>query len=149
MRGQALFGESRLPTLAQYDPHNRFFEGHEGTQLFSGDSGVPLIRYHIADEGGVVSYDDMLAFRARQSALRRPRPRGPPHAVRLRLRPLPFHGFVFRGEHLPGKRHGWPRAGRCQRWLTGEFVLEVLEDADRDRHLGVTVELAPGQEARR
>ena len=43
---------SRLPTLVQYDPASRFFEVHDGTLLFSGDSGVPLIRYHIADEGG-------------------------------------------------------------------------------------------------
>ncbi|MFB9678699.1 hypothetical protein [Streptosporangium vulgare] len=28
--------------------------------------------------------------------------------------------------------------------VTGKFVLEVTEDAERDRHLTVTVELAPG-----
>jgi phenylacetate-CoA ligase len=32
-------------------------------------------------------------------------------------------------------------------WTTGKFVLEVVEDADQDRHLRVTVELAPGEEA--
>src|SRR5438874_1886495 len=46
-----LFGESRLPTLVQYDPQSRFFEDREGTLLFSGDNGAPLIRYHIADSG--------------------------------------------------------------------------------------------------
>jgi phenylacetate-CoA ligase len=55
-----LFGESRLPTLVQYDPQSRFFEvktesDHEvGTLLFSGDNGVPLIRYYIADHGGII-----------------------------------------------------------------------------------------------
>src|SRR5262249_30900031 len=48
-----LFGESRLPTLAQYDPRSRLFEEFEGTLVFSGDNGVPLIRYHIADTGGL------------------------------------------------------------------------------------------------
>ncbi|MGW4802233.1 phenylacetate--CoA ligase family protein, partial [Nonomuraea sp. NPDC004297] len=33
-----LFGESRLPTLLQYDPGVRFFETHQGTLLFSGGS---------------------------------------------------------------------------------------------------------------
>lgn len=45
-----LFGESRLPTLVQYDPLSRFFEVQDdGTLLFSGDSGMPLIRYHIIE----------------------------------------------------------------------------------------------------
>lgn len=60
-----LFGDSRLPTLVQYDPGSRYFEVHDGTLLFSGDNGVPLVRYHIADEGGVVTHDDMLRFCAR------------------------------------------------------------------------------------
>jgi phenylacetate-CoA ligase len=60
-----LFGDSRLPTLVQYDPASRFFEVHNGTLLFSGDNGVPLIRYHIADEGGVITHQDMLEFCSR------------------------------------------------------------------------------------
>jgi phenylacetate-CoA ligase len=60
-----LFGSSRLPTLLQYDPADRYFEQHDGTLLFTADGGVPLIRYHIADEGGVVDHAGMLAFCAR------------------------------------------------------------------------------------
>ena len=59
---EELFGEARLPTLVQYDPGSRFFEAHDGTLLFSADSGMPLVRYHIADEGGLIGYQDMLAF---------------------------------------------------------------------------------------
>ena len=59
---RALFGEARLPTLVQYDPLSRYFEVSEGTLLFTGDNGVPLIRYHIADEGGLIDYPAMLAF---------------------------------------------------------------------------------------
>ncbi|MGH3838907.1 MAG: hypothetical protein ACRDSF_24915, partial [Pseudonocardiaceae bacterium] len=29
-------------------------------------------------------------------------------------------------------------------WVTGKFVMESTEDADRDRHLAIAVELAPG-----
>jgi phenylacetate-CoA ligase len=57
-----LFGESRLPTLVQYDPTSRWFEVHEGTLVFSGDGGVPLIRYHLADTGGIITYEAMLQF---------------------------------------------------------------------------------------
>lgn len=58
---KAIFGEARLPTLCQYDPTNRYFEVIDGTLAFSGDNGVPLIRYHIADRGGILPYGDMLA----------------------------------------------------------------------------------------
>jgi phenylacetate-CoA ligase len=39
-----LFANSRLPPLVPYDPGSRFFEEIEGTLLFSGDNGIPLIR---------------------------------------------------------------------------------------------------------
>jgi phenylacetate-CoA ligase len=58
---QEIFGDTRLPTLCQYDPTNRYFEVVDGTLAFSGDNGVPLIRYHIADRGGIARYQDMLA----------------------------------------------------------------------------------------
>lgn len=46
----------------QFDPVNRYFEEKDKTLLFSGSNGVPLIRYHIADNGGVLSYEEMLTF---------------------------------------------------------------------------------------
>lgn len=58
---QEIFGETRLPTLCQYDPAGRYFEVVDGTLAFSGDNGVPLIRYHIADRGGILACDAMLA----------------------------------------------------------------------------------------
>ncbi len=61
---KALFGESRLPTLVQYDPISRFFEVQDNTLLFSGNNGIPLVRYNILDTGGIVSYDAMLEFLA-------------------------------------------------------------------------------------
>ena len=63
--GRELFGEARLPTLAQYDPYHRYFEAVDGTLIFSGDTGLPLLRYHIADSGGLIGYDEMLRFLAR------------------------------------------------------------------------------------
>lgn len=34
----------------------------KGTLLFSGDNGIPLVRYHISDAGGLVDYPAMLRF---------------------------------------------------------------------------------------
>jgi phenylacetate-CoA ligase len=146
---QALLGQSRLPTLVQYDPRSRFFEEQDGTLLFTADGGVPLIRYHIADEGGLLAYGQLLEFCAQHgfdplAELAGGRPADP----------LPFV-YVFGRSHLAVSFFGanvYPEnvaAGLEQPevsgWVTGKFVLEVTEDADRNRHLAITVELAPGE----
>ncbi len=148
-----LFGESRLPTLVQYDPHSRFFETHAGTLLFSGDNGIPLVRYHISDTGGVISYDRMLAFLSEQgfdpaAELKR-------HGGEHGIRPLPFV-YVFGRSHFTVSFFGaniYPENVTVgleqpviQEWVTGKFVLQTTEDADRNRVLSVVVELAPGVE---
>jgi phenylacetate-CoA ligase len=80
---RALFGETRLPTLVQYDPHARFFERHtDGTLIVSADGGAPLVRYHIADDGGLAGFDEMLD-RARALGF-------DPSPWRARARRLPF-----------------------------------------------------------
>jgi phenylacetate-CoA ligase len=149
-----LFGEARLPTLVQYDPGRRFFETHDGTLLFSADNGIPLLRYHIADEGGLIGYRDMLAFCARHgfdpvAGLGReagPGARG--------VRPLPF-AYVFGRSYFTVSYFGanvYPEnvtvgleQPAVSGWVTGKFVLEVADDADGNPRLSVTVELAPGE----
>lgn len=137
-----LFSESRLPTLVQYDPDVRFFEEHQGTLLFSGDNGIPLVRYHIADEGGLIEHGRMLEF-VRGHGFE-PEASGPER---------PF-AYVFGRSHFTVSYYGanvYPEniaigleQPEVAAAVTGKFVLEVLEDAERARHLTVTVELRPG-----
>ncbi|NEP09758.1 MAG: phenylacetate--CoA ligase family protein [Symploca sp. SIO2C1] len=156
---RSLFGESRLPTLVQYDPLSRFFEVDDGTLLFSGDNGIPLVRYHISDNGGLISYEEMLKFLAEwnfdpvaelqrlgvnykkdDSSL----PRG--------IHPLPFV-YVFGRSHFTVSYFGaniYPEnvtvgleQPEIREWVTGKFVLQVKEDTDKNRFLSVVVELAP------
>jgi phenylacetate-coenzyme A ligase PaaK-like adenylate-forming protein len=141
---EELFGDVRLPTLVQYDPSSRYFEEHDGTLLFSGENGVPLVRYHIADEGGVVPHDQLLAFV-------RARGLDPPPG-----RPLPFV-YVFGRSHFTVSYYGanvYPEnvtvaleQAPIADWTTGKFVLEAREDERHDRVLSLVVELAPGAEA--
>jgi phenylacetate-CoA ligase len=147
---RALFGESRLPTLVQYDPRSRFFECVDGTLLFSGDNGIPLVRYHIADSGGLVAYSDMLAFLAEHDF----DPVSVVHAVSDRgVRPLPF-AFVFGRADFTISYFGanvFPEnvtvaleQPPVAAWVTGKFVMQAREDDDRNRYLSIVVELAPG-----
>ena len=145
----ALFGEPRLPTLVQYDPYTRFFETRDGTLLFSADGGIPLVRYHIGDEGGLLGHDDMLEFLAGHGF--------DPVAETLRtgdrgVHPLPF-AYVFGRSHFTVSIFGanvYPEnvtvgleQPEVNESVTGKFVMEVRDDADHDPYLAIAVELAP------
>lgn len=147
---RALFGESRLPTLVQYDPFSRFFEVREGTLLFSGDNGIPLIRYNILDTGGIISYDEMLKFLSEwgfDPVTDLSSDRG--------IHQLPFV-YVFGRSNFTVSYFGaniYPEnvtvgleQAVIKDWVTGKFVLQVKEDADRNKFLSAIVELAPGVE---
>lgn len=143
-----LFGESRLPTLVQYDPISRYFELIDGETLaVSGDNGVPLIRYHIADRGGLIGHAELLAFlRARGlTALE--------DGIVDNASPLPFVWVFGRADftvsfyganiYPENVTVGLEQPGFSQ-WASGKFVMEVNTDQDGSEHLGITVELLPG-----
>jgi phenylacetate-CoA ligase len=150
---KALFRESRLPTLVQYDPINRFFEVEDNTLFFSGDNGIPLIRYNILDNGGIITYDAMLQFLAEWGfnpllELQQ----NTTHSPARGIRPLPFV-YIFGRSNFTVSYFGaniYPEnvtVGLEQpvikEWVTGKFVLQVKEDEDKNRYLSVVVELAP------
>jgi phenylacetate-CoA ligase len=144
-----IFGQARLPTLVQIDPFERYFEPHDGTLVVSGDSGIPLVRYHISDEGGTLPYAEFVAqlrglgFDA-EAEVRRTGPRG--------VRALPFV-YVFGRSHFAVSYYGaniFPdtviiglEQPAVRALVTGKFVLEVREDDARDRALWIAVELSP------
>jgi phenylacetate-CoA ligase len=135
-----LFGEFRLPTLVQYDPAARFFERTDGTLIVSADNGIPLIRYHIADEGGLLGHAELLAF-CESHGLKVPDGPAMPfvYVFGRSLFTVSFFGANIYPENIAiGLEQPSVRD-----WVTGKFVIEVVEDTDRDRTLRVTVELAP------
>ena len=147
---RAVFGEARLPTLVQFDPCSRYFEEHEGTLLFTGDNGVPLVRYHISDRGGVVPFDAMIA---RMRALGCDPVASAKEAGARAVRDMPFV-YVFGRSHFAISYFGanvFPEmvsVGLEQpevvAHVTGKFVMQIVADADQNRQLTIAVELAPG-----
>ncbi len=150
---RALFGEARLPTLCQYDPHARFFEEHGGTLVFTADGGVPLIRYHISDHGGVVPFATMLAHLRALGC----DPVATARAAGARtIRELPFV-YVFGRSHFAISYFGanvFPEMvqvaleeAALAAHVTGKFVMHLVADADQNLAFCVEVELAPGAAA--
>jgi phenylacetate-CoA ligase len=150
---RALFGEARLPTLVQFDPCVRYFEEHEGTLLFTGENGVPLVRYHISDRGGVVPFDVMMA---RMRALGCDPVGLARDAGAGAIRELPFV-YVFGRSHFAISYFGanvFPEmvsVGLEQPEIasdvTGKFVMQVVSGSDQNLELTIAVELAPGKVA--
>jgi len=147
---RAMFGEARLPTLVQYDPCSRYFEQHEGTLLFTGDNGVPLVRYHISDHGGVIPFDAMiermrgLGCDAIQAAI---------GGGARTIRELPF-AYVFGRSHFAISYFGaniFPEMvsvgleqPEVAPHVTGKFVMQIVADDDHNNQLTIAVELTPG-----
>ncbi|MBE8521283.1 phenylacetate--CoA ligase family protein [Amycolatopsis sp. H6(2020)] len=139
-----VFGDARLPTLVQYDPASRFFEAQDGTLLFTADGGIPLIRYHIADDGGLLPHAELLAYCARHGFTPPPGPELPfVYVFGRSLFTVSFFGANVYPENVTV---GLEQPGISDT-VTGKFVIEPVEDADRDRRLRVTVETAPGATA--
>ncbi len=147
---RTMFGEARLPTLVQYDPCARYFEEHEGTLLFTGENGVPLVRYHISDRGGIVPFDAMIS---RMRGLGFDPIRAAEEAGARSIRDLPFV-YVFGRSHFAISYFGanvFPEmvsVGLEQPDLaphvTGKFVMQVVSGDDHNLELTIAVELAPG-----
>ncbi|GIF41526.1 phenylacetate--CoA ligase family protein [Actinoplanes xinjiangensis] len=139
-----LFGESRLPTLVQYDPAARLFEtAPDGTLVFTADGTVPLVRYHIADDGGVLPKADLIAVCREHGFDPGDGPDLP--FVYVFGRSL-FTVSYFGANVYPENVTVGLERPDISAWSTGRFVLSTIEDDDRDRHLSVVVELAPGAE---
>jgi phenylacetate-CoA ligase len=148
---RSLFGESRLPTLLQYDPISRFFEVEAGKLLFSGNNGIPLIRYNILDSGGIITYNAMLEFLAQWGF--NPISHLEISKFNRGVRPLPFV-YIFGRSNFTVSYFGaniYPEnisvsleQPEIREWVTGKFVLQVIEDSDKNRFLSVTVELISG-----
>lgn len=141
-----VFGDARLPTLVQYEPDSRYFEVHDGTLVFTADGGIPLIRYHIADDGGVLPYADLVDLCTSHGFVP-PADPGPEfpfvYVFGRSLFTVSFFGANIYPENVTASLE---QPGISDS-VTGKFVIEAFEDADQDRRLRITVETAPGATA--
>ncbi|MEX1997837.1 MAG: phenylacetate--CoA ligase family protein [Candidatus Andersenbacteria bacterium] len=54
--------QGRLPTFVQYLPTQKYFEVIDHELHFTATSGIPLVRYNIHDDGGIVTYKEAINF---------------------------------------------------------------------------------------
>lgn len=138
-----------MPTLVEYDPLSRFFEIQDDTLLFSGDNGIPLIRYHIADRGGIISYTQMQQFLAdwgfdaiAELGLDANAPIYPLPLVYIFGR-ANFIVSYYGANIYPENIQVGLEQPEVSHWVTGKFVMEIKFDADNNSYLAIAIELAP------
>jgi phenylacetate-CoA ligase len=148
--GRELFGEARLPTLCQFDPLHRYFEAEDGDLLFTGDGGIPLVRYKILDRGGIHGFEGLTSRLAAHGAdvAQTLGERG------VAVRRLPFvHVFgrsnfalSFYGANVyPENVAVGIEQPALLDALSGKFVMQIVHDADQNPILDIAVELLPRQ----
>ncbi len=139
------FGESRLPTLVQYDPSSRYFEVVDDTLVVSGDNGVPLIRYHIADKGGVYAYDELLAkVRAAGGDPLRGLERGACNLPFVYLFGRADFTVSYYGANIyPENISVGLELDEICDWVSGKFVMQVSDHTGSSKGLEIVVELLP------
>jgi phenylacetate-CoA ligase len=150
---QKLFSEAhRLPTLAQFIPDFTSFEaGPHGEVYATGGTALPFIRYDIGDQGGVLTYTDVVRACAEagvdlQLEIKKAR-------IADTIMELPFvylyeradlstklYGAIIFPEHVKqGLQHP-----AFHKVITGRFTMTTENDAQHNEYLEINIELQHG-----
>ena len=149
-----LFGNiQKTPTLAQFYPTFTSFESEEGDLLVSGDSAMPLVRYAIGDNGGVLSYAEIETIMHNHGIdLKREIKQA---GIEMSLTNLPFV-YVYERSDLSTTLYGlqiYPEtiketllAEQFTPFVTGRFTLVTKFDDRQDQYLEINVEMRRDKE---
>lgn len=140
----------RLPTLAQYNPLQFYFEEVNERLYCSSYSGIPLVRYDLKDHGGVYGFDEVLELYQSdgKSLLEKI------NDVKLgkAIWKLPFV-YVYERSDFIVKLYGaniYPETIRkvlnkhFARQLTGKFTAAINYDEEHNQRLVINIEMKKG-----
>ncbi|MFC1598114.1 phenylacetate--CoA ligase family protein [Patescibacteria group bacterium] len=145
-------GIKKVPTFAQFNPLFIFFEAVEGNLLLTGDNAIPLIRYSIGDQGGVMDYDGMVSlFKTHGIEMVNKITEAGISDV---VSEMPFV-YLYERSDLVCTLFGlqiYPEHIReallepaFQKKITGKFTMETKFDEAHNQYLEINIELKPGQ----
>lgn len=148
---KAVFGTDIIPTLVQYYPRLRFFEGVGGELVFSANAGLPLLRYNIHDTGGILSLDDAIAPVSAQFGREVRKNQLNPADW-----PLPFiylggrkdfTATIYAVNIYPENIKAALVDPSLRGWVTGKFTMATKYKSDMDQYFEVNIELAKDNKA--
>jgi phenylacetate-CoA ligase len=131
---RTLFHDERLPMLFQVHPYFKYFEAINGELIVTTRGGLPLVRYNIHDEGGILPPETAASV----------------GAIGLPLPYLYLYGRRNLGCNLYSVNIYWENLrSACEdpeisHLVTGKFSSSVVEDRDLNPVWKLFVELARG-----
>jgi len=143
---------NRLPTLAQFHPDFINFEAVNGEIYCTGDNILPLIRYRIGDNGGVLTFAEVARiFKEEGIDLSAEAKKV---GIEKTIAELPFvyvyertdlstklYGAIIYPEHI---KAGLEKKKNLNHHLTGKFTMFTKFDDRHNEYLEINVELKPG-----
>ncbi len=144
----------KTPTLAQYNPFAIAFEAPDREIVLTGDSAIPLVRYSIGDNGGVLTFSEINSrFKEHGIDLLK---EAADNGIEGNIYELPFV-FVHERSDFSTTIYGlqiYPEFVRdalidkkLAAHLTGKFTMVTRYDAGQDQYLEINLELMKGKEA--
>ncbi len=148
-----LFGQAtRLPTLAQYVPWFINFESKNNSIYCTGDNALPLVRYEIGDNGGVLSYDEVLTI-CKEEGVDLAREIKNAH-IEDTITELPFV-YVYERSDFSASFYGaliYPEYIKkalahesLRAYITGKFTMYTKNDDNENQYLEINIEAKQGQ----
>ncbi len=150
-----LFGQAtRLPTLAQYIPEFVTFDAKNNSLYCTGDSALPLVRYEIGDNGGVMTYETLMKiFKEEGVDIQR---EAKNVGILDTISELPFV-YIYERSDFAASLYGaiiYPEfikkgllADSVTEYCTGKFTMFTKNDADENQYLEIHVEMKHDQKA--
>jgi phenylacetate-CoA ligase len=140
---------SRMPTLAQYNPDFITFEAVDGNIFLTADNALPLVRYALGDQGGVISFSetDNLFKKFGYDLLK--------EAKKVGITTVPKLPFVYIYERsdfstklygaiiYPEYIKGALEHIEIEDQVTGKFTMYTRNSKNQDQYLEVNIELKP------
>ncbi len=147
-----LFKEAtRLPTFAQYVPQFINFECVNNNIYCSGDNVLPLVRYEIGDNGGVLYYSEVEKIFAEVGMDLKTEAKKV--GIEDTIAELPFV-YIYERTDLSTKLYGaiiYPeyiklslQTSTLEKYITGKFTMFTKHDKKQDEYLEINIELKPG-----
>lgn len=139
---------NKIPTLAQYNPQFINFEAQNNEIILTGDSAIPLVRYSIGDNGGVITYSCMKSKLSNYGIDLIEEQKK--HDILSNCSAMPFV-YVYERMDFSTTLYGlniypeWIKKAivstDLKNYLTGKFTLVTRYDDNKNQFLEVNVEL--------
>lgn len=151
-----LFGDrypNRLPTLVQYLPTQKYFEVIDNEIHFTATSGVPLVRYNIHDDGGIVSYNKVAqSCKERGFDAAKTLRQGANDSPSWKLPFVYLYGrsdltvIIYGANVYPENIKTALESNNLVKKVTGRFTMTTEYNQRQDPYLLIHIELAQGEQ---